>query len=660
MTATLQPIPTAADTRITNPRDVRSYYDDIQRVIDTMNSRIDDYVKAEDFYCGNIREIFAQEWVEEILEGTQDAYLCNFSGRVVDEAFNRTAIQSVVITTQEQELAHPFANTTLDADPESDVNASSPSLATSPDPVSTARPPHNNASDQRLQSAWRRLWKSNDLDNFFPRWIKKALKYGDAYALVWPPSAPDQPPLTQVLDPKTTVAIYDEEYDDKLLFTARWFATSTGRKRMTLYYDNFLVKLISAPNQNGNEARHYVPYTDPEEQNPPVDEYSQDSQDQLARSLIPTNDYPTPLEVFEAVTATQISASATNINSSAGTLLKAPITAPGWPLAMPGGRQPIRHLKTDNDSCYGIPAHISAYGPQNAINKLIAVQMATVDEMGFPGRFALQKSTVIDQNAYDEGEDDELPPDVYTSSIESKPGTVNLLKDIDSLIQLAAADQDGFLKPMEQYVKFMSFVCATPMSFFDTLGQMPDDATQRENLGPLIMKCNAFKRVMRRPIESFVEDLFAAIDITDVVAHVQWAPSVRVDDQNGWNVITGKIANGVPWNVAMMEAGYTEAEIASWPRPSNGFTAQVDMALQIAQAAQALAAAANPTQPQAPALHDPNDPLAPAPANQPAAPQQTNTVITPQQAQELITMMITAFKSTPIDATSKLNVSYRG
>ena len=72
----------------------------------------------------------------------------------------------------------------------------------------------------------------------------------------------------------------------------------------------------------------------------------------------------------------------------------------------PYGLQPIHHLQTTDDECYGVPEHANAYGPQNAINKLVATLMSTTDAQGFKSRYALQKSGTIDENSYADPDDD--------------------------------------------------------------------------------------------------------------------------------------------------------------------------------------------------------------------------------------------------------------
>lgn len=669
--------------------DPATYQADIQRVIDHFTAHTEDYEKARDFYAGNIQEYFASDYIREILENTGDAYLCNFSGRVVEEVYNRLEIQSVLLRTNSEDVASPYVNTSLDTSPNGVGGATAITLAATsgapadragtnpdtdnardavlghsttddPESQSAAKAANNDTdtsqqtlpasasanSDAALQRIWDQIYRRNKLANFFPKWIKKALIYGDAYALAWDDGA--EGVQVQVLDPLTTAVIYDIENDDVELFGCRWFETSDGAKRMNLYYDQWIVKLVSKSRTNGNKPEDYIPYTDPLDEilDEPIDS-ERNPAPPGAPVMMPVaglDPSSTPglrysvLAAEQQLIATPGPGPGNGNNSPRGGILDqirdqqalANAAAGMWPVRNPHGRQPIFHLRTTDDEPYGVPEHYASYGPQNAINKLIAVQMDTTDALGFPSRFALQKSGTIDQHAFDEGLDDELAPDADVSTVEDKPGTVNLLKDVDQLVQLAGADPDGFLKPMLQYIKFMSFVCATPMSFYDTLGQMPSDSTQRENTGPLIKKCGARKRVMTPTGESFVEFLFSILGVSDVVVHIQWAQSQMIDDLAGWQVLTGKLADGVPFDQVMQEAGYTASQIAGWPRPSTGLTSRVAMTLQIAQAAQALSAGV------------------------------VSGVVDATDASNLIKQMFTDLRNTPIDTSSRANVSFRG
>jgi hypothetical protein len=692
-------------------RDVATYQADIQRVIDHFNERTQHYEQAQRFYKGNIEEIFATEYIADILRETGSDYLCNFSGRVVDEAYNRIEVQSVLLRPLSDDVRSPYINDSLSSSVTGDTGASDPTLSAGPDvaapsvfPTQTGAPPpggtdaptptrdapspaklaardavlgqpgaddpadtsaapvandpggtdtpgmvlttlpaDSDAAAAALQREWAKLWRANKLGNFFPRWVKKSLINGDGYALAWDDGSGGV--QVQTLDPTTTCVIYDEEDETVPLFAARWFKTTTGGKRINLYYDHWLVKLVTKNGATGEKPQDYLPYVDPLDEitDEPIDIEQAQRLGPAGRQLL--TGYPflnslVPPDTSVANLYAALQAEADTLGPAPTTLAATPAmqqaalanaasAAGGWPVPNPHGQIPIFHLRTTDDDAYGVPEHYNAYGPQNAINKLIAVQMATTDAQGFPARFALQKSATIDQNAYDEDMVDELPPDAHTSVVEDRPGVINLLKDVDQLVQLAAADPKGFLDPMLQYIKFMSFVCSTPMSFYDAMGQMPNAATQRENTGPLIKKCAARKRVMTPTIESFVEFLMSIMGHRDVVVHVQWAQSQMIDDLPGWQVLAGKVAIGVPYDQVMQEAGYTSSQIAGWPAPSTGFTARIAMVLQVAEAAQALGAAI------------------------------AGGSIDQSTAQQLIAQMVADVRNAPTDASSRTNISFR-
>jgi hypothetical protein len=55
--------------------------------------------------------------------------------------------------------------------------------------------------------------------------------------------------------------------------------------------------------------------------------------------------------------------------------------ARGWPPL-------LIHLRVDGQP-YGRPIHAKAFGPQDAITKISATNLSTVDAQGFPTRYAL-------------------------------------------------------------------------------------------------------------------------------------------------------------------------------------------------------------------------------------------------------------------------------
>src|SRR5207245_1963593 len=66
------------------------------------------------------------------------------------------------------------------------------------------------------------------------------------------------------------------------------------------------------------------------------------------------------------------------------------VLGPQWPMPNPYGQIPAFHLRTDLD--YGKPVHRNAFALQDAISKLIEMQMVTVEFSGYPQRYAIQEA----------------------------------------------------------------------------------------------------------------------------------------------------------------------------------------------------------------------------------------------------------------------------
>src|SRR5690606_27411012 len=110
------------------------------------------------------------------------------------------------------------------------------------------------------------------------------------------------------------------------------------------------------------------------------------------------------------------------------------------------------------------PVHEGAFGPQNAITKLSATLMATVDGQGFPLRYALTRAgEVAASQVFDDDEDPEHEQD----RMRVEPGTLVTLPGIDKVGQFDPANMDAFLQPMSAYIRMMAASTATPLRFFD-------------------------------------------------------------------------------------------------------------------------------------------------------------------------------------------------
>lgn len=234
----------------------------------------------------------------------------------------------------------------------------------------------------------------------------------------------------------------------------------------------------------------------------------------------------------------------------------------------PYGEIPFFHFRTARP--YGRPEHADAYGPQNALTKLITNMMATSDFAAFPQRYATTAmgASPGDDDDFDTGIDstESQSPEQMFSQLVSGPGRVWLLRNIDKIGQFPAADVENFLKPIQKFVHMMSATTATPMPYFDPSREIPSGEAQRALEAPLIKKINARQRSFAATWrEAFTFALEKVLGLGDnIEITIRWAATQLINDLTGWQAIAEKQRSGVPTRQALIEAGYTEAEVDSW------------------------------------------------------------------------------------------------
>ena len=259
-----------------------------------------------------------------------------------------------------------------------------------------------------------------------------------------------------------------------------------------------------------------------------------------------------------------------------------------WPIPNPYGQVPVFHFRTSDP--YGHPEHRGAFGPQNAITKLIATQMATTDFQGFPQRYALLNST---EDLLDWDQDSETAEPGRDTDLRANPGELWKLPNTTKVGEFSTADPDAFLKPISAYIRMMAAATATPLRFFDPQGQIPSGEALRADEAPLT------ERITDRQ-DWFGEEWGEALVFASLVAGhpapsvaVSWRPVQVVDDLTGWQAIQAKITAGVPTEHALTEAGYPSDVVSSWLAGSEepSLATRVAMLKEIGQAAQFLGAA---------------------------------------------------------------------
>lgn len=257
-----------------------------------------------------------------------------------------------------------------------------------------------------------------------------------------------------------------------------------------------------------------------------------------------------------------------------------------WPLDNPYGEVPVFHFRTDEP--YGRPEHADAFGPQNAITKLVATQMATTDYQGFPQRYVLMKGgtdELVDWNDNDTAEPGR------DSDLESGPGKLWRLPGATEVGEFQPANPENFLKPVGVYTRLMASATATPLRFFDPQGQIPSGEALRADEAPLSEKITDRQQWVTSDWSDMLTLAMRVLGYQIENVEVVWRPVKVVDDLSGWQTTLLKMQAGVPAQQALTESGYLSSQVEDWIKSQSsatGLQSQVETLLKLGQAMQYL------------------------------------------------------------------------
>lgn len=222
----------------------------------------------------------------------------------------------------------------------------------------------------------------------------------------------------------------------------------------------------------------------------------------------------------------------------------------------PWGEVPVFHFRTTKQ--YGRPEHADAYGPQDAINKLIVTHMNTVDYQGAPQRYALSGSgnSAEFEDFNEEGTDAE-----NLGMLKNGPGELWYLKGVSKVGEFSPADHKVFTEPVRDFVRSMASITNTPLHYFERTGSVPSGESLRTAESPLL------KKVEDRQITfgSTWADLFRFIlkidNEQEPNVQVDWAAVESMDSLDAWEVAVKKRIVGVSLEQVLIEMGY-DIEVA--------------------------------------------------------------------------------------------------
>lgn len=156
-----------------------------------------EYLKAERYSRGKVREVWASRRVAKAMRRSADKYRVNIARRPIDAVLDRLKI------------------------------------------IGVAAESTKGKSDDKLTALLNeQVWDANQLDLDIPDTLDKAETYGDAYLICWP-HAEDEDDGVDVVgnDPKAVRVIYDPERPRKILFSGRTWVDSNRHRRVTIWRD---------------------------------------------------------------------------------------------------------------------------------------------------------------------------------------------------------------------------------------------------------------------------------------------------------------------------------------------------------------------------------------------------------------------------------------
>lgn len=414
---------------------------DIKKAVDGILDRRNHYLAAQSYYEGTQSEIFPNQRWFKLLGNAGSDFRFNFARTVVDSVLNRLEIANVLGTS---------------------------------DAV-------NNKINQ--------IWEMNDLKLDANEIHRRALVYGDCYAVVWTDVVGNV--TIDYNSPMTTIIIYDDENPRIKKFASKMWETedSQGKKivKLNMYYPDRIEK------------------------------YSK----------------------FGEIDT---------VASHGGFLLVETVENP-W------GEIPVFHFRTAKQ--YGRPEHIDAYGPQDAINKLIVTHMTTVDYQGAPQRYALAGSG---NSAEFEDFNDDAVAEENIGKLKNGPGELWFLRGVDKVGEFSPADHKVFTEPVRDFVRSMASITNTPLHYFEKTGSVPSGEALRTAESPLL------KKVEDRQISfgNTWRDLFRfvlGIEGINSDVQVKWHAVESMDSLDAWEVAVKKRVVGVSLEQVLIEMGY-DLEVA--------------------------------------------------------------------------------------------------
>jgi hypothetical protein len=394
------------------------------------------------------------------------------------------------------------------------------------------------------------LYDAADLEDEADDWTRKASYFGDYYVIADVTEETTAGAATPTglnltgSSPLTTVVIYDEQTQRVAQYgVKRWHEGKTWKA--LVYYDDVTVKLTTAALDTRDK--------------PNLDDFTLDTDE---------TDQGDGQSAY---------------------------------VAHLGGRMLVTHYAVD-DKPYGRPVHEKAFGPQDAITKVSAVNLANVDGQGFGARYAIadpmaEADDDIDSDFGPDGPDTQVGDYSHSGltgavapNVATRAGRIALLKGIKTVGEFTATDSDDFIKNLDWYIRVMATATRVPMFEFD-----PESGTQISGIArlraeaPLTRHAKKVERAVGNGHKNLGDTILAVsgIDPKSAELSATFRPTEVMNDLEGMSLISAKVKAGVPIRQAFAEAGYTPEQVDEW-FPKNEPNVSLDALQVLASALQSL------------------------------------------------------------------------
>ena len=570
--------------------------------------------EADEMYEGDVGMTFASSSVRRLLarNGVEDIPDFNYARIPVDVIANRLQIAAVKVAPE------------VDEDDEQDDDADGGK------PAAAVTKASNKKLVKRAERAVKKLRKVNQLDAEEKSLHKTVSKHGEAYLFLWPVED-DRGKIISVdmrVNTMHNVAfVYDDEDPLKVAYVIKSWEVQVGADdedritktvvRANLYYPGTVTpqSVLDAertavegpdntdmpPGAGRRAAGRYSPQLDGGGQ----DFVSADSTATPARGQQPghierwVSKPGSPLdkpESWQRVHDPEADIEDIDLDEIAADEFgdeEDPLDRDDIP-----SKWGLTWFHFRNDRPCGHPEHQSAYGPQILINKLIYGHAATIDYQSFPQRYLMVDPKIDDPHLnvidpdHPDDEDDDPETETGTSGLRADPAAVwRLFGKLAG--EFTAADPQTFLAPLDRYIKAMAELTDTPQhAFSKASGDMPTGEAVRGLDGPMLVKVKDRQARYDPAWQDAYELALMMLGITGIEVDVRWVPAAPVNDLNGLQVLKAKNELGVPSEVLLVEAGYSEEQIDEWLKDSQGdsLEARIGLLVQLGTAVQALAA----------------------------------------------------------------------